>query len=277
MSDNILAWPSDRGTRSLPVALLRGAMWLLLSFSPTTVAAQAIRGTILDRATQDPIPNASVLILNSDSSLRQVVLSDSQGHFALSSPVGGFLLRVERLGFASVWSQPLQLAATDTADFFIQLPPQPVELAGITALHAEESNHGARRQLDHYGFNTRKGAGWGRFLTANQIEERNATQVAELLTGLPGLMAYPGARGSIIQGMVRAVRSGSDPTCDPTVFLNFRPIPLRLIDQLAPPRLLRGIEYYRDAISAPIEFQPPRRDQKAQCPVIVLWTYLGPE
>lgn len=77
--------------------------------------AQAVRGSFVDRA-GTPVPSARVVLQNESGRAVQSALTDAQGRFAVRAPAPGrYVLRGERVGFASTLSEPLTLAAGEEA------------------------------------------------------------------------------------------------------------------------------------------------------------------
>lgn len=258
---------------------------LLFTGVAAPLSAQSVVGTVVERGSRQPVPQAAVVIMNADSSVRQTVFTDSAGRFSTVTEPGDFRLRVVRLGYAMVSSQTLPLTPSDTADFFIELPPRPVDLAGVNALLEDDWFDALHRRLDPNGFHQRRHAGGGFFLGPEEIDRRRPTQVADLLSTLPGVTAYADWRGSLIRGTSRAPRSQLNryvtTACQPTIFLDGRPLTYdtlyQTIEQFVRPANLRGVEYYRNAVYAPLAFQPPMYGRATECAVIVLWTYVGVE
>ena len=190
------------------------------------------------------------------------------------STSGRFLVRVAGLGYGVVWSQLLELRREDTADFVIQLPPRPLELAGVESFASDAWFRAIDRRLDPNGFYDRMQARLGRYLTPEDIDRRKPNQVADLLVGMPGVMVEAHSTGTALHGRGR---------CTPTVFVNQTRIPrdaVRGIDgfyieQFVSPRHIRGVEVYNDANFSPPPFLP--QSGRGDCSVVVIWTYVGVE
>lgn len=77
---------------------------LLLVFCTHQLAAQRVKGKVIDGSTQLPMYAADVLLLNpSDSSLIKGTLTDDKGVFTLDLPKGNaFKLRIRSLGFYNI-------------------------------------------------------------------------------------------------------------------------------------------------------------------------------
>lgn len=247
-----------------------------LYLHPQSAAGQVLRGTVTDRETGEPIPSTSVLVLNADSTLRTVSLTDDAGHFVIRPEAGDFLLRVERLGYASVSSEVLDLSRTDSLTFDVRLPPQPVALRGVGVVG------GAEGRFDPSGFYERRDREWGYFLGPVDIEQRHPVSVGDLLTGIPGF-AYNYEHGGLALRM-----TGRGRNCWPTVYVDgVRVVSGRilsrpgqeterdgvLLDGLVNTALVRAVEVYMSGIEAPASFLPS--DPGGTCGVIVLWTYVG--
>ncbi|HEX2092978.1 MAG TPA: carboxypeptidase regulatory-like domain-containing protein [Longimicrobiaceae bacterium] len=107
----------------LVVSLLLGA---------PALAAQAIRGELVDAAGNRPVPGTLVVLL--DASGRQVEggLTDAEGRVLLRAPAPGrYTLRAERVGWGSVVSPVLELTVGRSVEHRLVMPAQMVRLEGI--------------------------------------------------------------------------------------------------------------------------------------------------
>ena len=93
-------------------------LMLLLCFSQIAIAqntasAYSIRGKIVDAATEEALPYATVsLLLDSDSSLVAGSITDDKGAFNLQAPAGDYHLMINFMGYASRQIPNIQLGAT---------------------------------------------------------------------------------------------------------------------------------------------------------------------
>ena len=77
-------------------------MVLVALGAPTELKPQAVLGTVVDAGSREPVPQAHVVLLDTDLNAVSGVLSDDRGAFFVRAPrPGTYSLRVERIGFAS--------------------------------------------------------------------------------------------------------------------------------------------------------------------------------
>lgn len=113
--------------------MLRTAAVLLALLLPLPLAAQTVRGTLVEEAGGGPVGSALVLLLDADGKSRAGALTDASGAFAITAPgPGSYTLRAERIGHASVTSPPLSLRAGETVEHRLVAPSRMVALEGIT-------------------------------------------------------------------------------------------------------------------------------------------------
>ncbi|HEX2078182.1 MAG TPA: carboxypeptidase-like regulatory domain-containing protein [Longimicrobium sp.] len=97
-------------TRRLASALLGLALALA-----APARAQSVAGSFVD-ADGTPIPSARVALQDESGRVVHAALTDASGRFTLRAPAAGrYVLRGERIGYASTVSEPLQLAAGEQA------------------------------------------------------------------------------------------------------------------------------------------------------------------
>jgi hypothetical protein len=235
--------------------------------------AQLMRGTITDGLSGRPVLGAIVQVLDPDSSLRIMTTTGKDGSFSMAPAPGLFVLRVERLGFATTLSKPLEMTSTDTLNFEIHLPRAPIALESLQVV---------AKPFDPSGFYERQRWGWGKFIGPEEVKKIHPTQVADVVNGTLGFFSYP-AKGGWVTRMENRGRS-----CTPTVYLDGMRAargdspPARgsrgggiQLDLLVPASQIRAVEIYQDATEAPAAFHPDGGPGGGICGVIVLWTYVG--
>jgi hypothetical protein len=249
------------------------ALCTLLAAVPAR--AQLVRGKITDGLSGRPVSAAVIQVLNPDSSLRAATTTGKDGTFSLTPAPGLFVLRVERLGFATTLSKPLEMSRADTLNFEIRLPRSPVALESLSVV-AEPA--------DPSGFYERQKWGWGKFIGPEEIKRIHPTQAGDVVNGSLGFFSYPAKRG----WLTRMENRGR--YCSPTVYLD-RALVARgtstlrsggrgqgtgvRLDELVPASQIRAVELYQDAAEAPAEFHADGGPGGGDCGVIVLWTYVG--
>jgi hypothetical protein len=250
----------------------------ILLASAASADAQYIHGRVTDAQSGQGIPSASVLVVNPDRSIRTGAITDRDGHFAFRTTPGTFQLRVQRVGYATTGSQPLELARTDTLSFAVSLPLRPTEIAPLTV-----SAEGA--QLDPSGFFARReDSSGGRFLGPYEVERRRPNTPADLLYDIPGFDVVSQMGGS------RVLMTGRNRRCEPTVYVdgalahrgtqtNRLQEPSNhdgvFLESLVNANAIRAMEAYQSGASAPVRFRPVGPIGGGDCGVLVFWTRVG--
>ena len=212
------------------------------------------------------------------------VLTDADGRaLIIGVATGDVPLEVRALGHRPV-------LATVTASVGARVPVSITLGASIVTLATST----VRATRDPSGFALRSASGsGGTFLNEQQIADRRASKLSDLLLGIPGVDVQPHGRSNVIT-MGRAVgsRGAFSSRCypvwyidgvlffDPTRFLQtndslgsqerdgLRP---DMLDQVAGPADLAGIEVYKSVASAP----PMFATIGSECGVILVWTRRG--
>jgi hypothetical protein len=244
---------------------------LLLVAAPAR--AQLVHGTITDGLSGRPVLGATVQVLNPDSSLRATATTETDGTFSMAPAPGLFVLRVERLGFATVLSRPLEMSSTDTLDFEIHLPRAPIALESLDVV---------AKPFDPSGFYERQKWGFGKFIGPEEVRKIHPTTVGDVVNGTLGFFSYP-AMGGWVTRMENRGRS-----CTPTVYLDGMMVERGSspsvagprgggvqLDLLVPASQIRAAEIYQDATEAPAAFHADGGPGGGICGVLVLWTYVG--
>jgi hypothetical protein len=251
---------------------------LCLFLSAAPARAQLVRGTITDGLSGQPVLGATIQVLNPDSSLRTAATTKKDGTFSMTPSPGLFVLRVERLGFATTLSKPLEMSGTDTLNFEIHLPRAPIALASLNVVAAP---------ADPSGFYERQRWGWGKFIGPEEVKKMHATNVADLLTTIPGFTYIPAKGGP------RTRMENRGRFCDPTVYVDgfllsrgtatpstFQASRNRKsgvqLDELVTASQVRAVEVYQTGADAPLQFHAAAGGGGGgDCGVVVLWTYVG--
>ena len=96
------------------------------------VGAQTVLGDLEDAGQRSTVAGALV-VLEDEAGVEHVFgIADADGGFTLrSSRPGQYRLRVDRVGFESLWTGAFPLGAGDVREFQIPLPPATVTLHGL--------------------------------------------------------------------------------------------------------------------------------------------------
>ena len=111
------------------VTLLATLISLLIA---APLAAQGVRGQVVDESTAAPLTGVLVAILDNQGQRVAAVLTDADGAFTAPVPgPGAYHARAERIGLQSTDSEPFQVEGTAFHSLRIQMADRAVELEGL--------------------------------------------------------------------------------------------------------------------------------------------------
>ena len=201
---------------------------------------------LVEDALRQPVSGARLRIVGTlDSSL-----TDASGSFRLISCGAKRRLAVKRLGFV-----PDTSAVADTARrHAVTLRALPVALSATTV----KVRPGGIGLLSS-GFHERRDRGFGTFLGPEQLAQRFASNITQLLRGMPGVTvdSRPGTQMRV------TVRQCGNPTIWMDGVRMRGGYALEVID----PQNIDGIEVYRGFSELPSQFHDP-----SGCGAVVFWS-----
>lgn len=263
----------------------RTAVPLLLSFFaavlPIAASAQkpsALKGRVLVDADGRSIGGADIRV---GASL--VATSDSLGRFLVAniSP-GKQEVSIRRVGYSPIRAM-FTFAAADTIEGEFRLVP-----TAVTTLPGVEVRSLQPEKIKLKAFEARRAAGFGNFLTEEQIDRGGHALTSDAMRQMPGTMIIKSpnsfaawvstGRGSYATvwspGSFDARRGARQEACYATVYLDgiavFSAMPgegLFDVNSL-PPSMIGGIEFYASSAVIPAEL-PQKR---GTCGVLAIWT-----
>lgn len=186
------------------------------------------------------------------------VVTDDGGRFRVPGlPTGPVTVSIKRIGFKPV---ALDTAAPAAPELTFTLEPIPQRLAAVVVRERRRTTYTGRMA----DFNRRRDMGFGRFITAADIDNRHPLYTTDMLRMIPGLTVYPSGIGS-----PRLRIRGEQ--CDPLIWLDGMPALSGYLDVDAfEPSSLAGIEVYSGVATVPVELRGPRGEER--CGVIALWS-----
>ena len=220
---------------------------------------RVLRGRVYDLDHQ-PLSYANVQL-----NFGRRFLADDSGRFQLPFNVsGGATVIVRRIGF-----EPAEVALTRMPDTALRIvmTPVPIALKGVVVTGAS-----AFRSLDIHGFYARmkdaeRGINHGYFVTPEDLERRKPNYITQMADGLPTVRVKrgPSPMSDVLTGALG---------CKMTVYLDNIRIVGRLggrddlVNELALPTHVAGMEIYPRAVSAPPQYQP----LNGTCGIVLIWT-----
>jgi len=243
---------------------LIGALGVALTLSvavPEDSFGQDTRSTIAGRVVQsgtgDPISGARIRLINA----RKETKTDSVGRFVFERlRPGPYLIEVLLIGFGPL-NAVVDLGESERKNvefrtdsvgvllptIYVEGEPQPELIKVLTKFE---------RRMAH---------GSGRFITREQIIQRNPMRLMDLLRQMPGVR-------SNCRGLSCDLRLTQGPgACPPAVWVDDVRTTMAAIDGTSPSNVA-GIELYR----GPSETPPEINNEQARCGgAIVIWTRRG--
>ncbi|MGH7449337.1 MAG: carboxypeptidase regulatory-like domain-containing protein [Longimicrobiales bacterium] len=257
------ASPSPRRiTAFLPYSTL--AVWLC-AWAATPLAAQQIRGTVLEANSGGPIADAAVAVFDDRDSQVLDVLTDSIGQFASTLRRAGiYSLRVEKIGYRTLHTDTFAIGTSEVLELRIlvgieAVPLMPLE---VTARYRDSRAHPDFHRRVEWGRQT----GFGRFITREEIERTAFVRTSSMLVQVPSIRLVHAPDGNVYLG----VSERGTFNCRPAVYLNGMEISQSFgLDELSLDEL-EGVEVYRWRTEIPLELARPN-----VCSVVSFWTRVG--
>jgi len=184
--------------------------------------------------------------------------SGSDGRFLLPGlDAGTYVLRVTHPGYQDRTDTVVVSAGTVT-EVLVPLSANPIQLAPIRVTVRS-------LVLQRQGFYERRSQGYaGTYFTREDIEERDARDVTDLLRDVPGVRVLPGGIAGARIVLQRAINVSDSGVCEPSIFMDGVKSQIRLFDLILDPVHLEGIEVYVGA-GVPGKFNDP-------CGAVLIWT-----
>jgi hypothetical protein len=246
-------------------SLIRG-LGLAFLF-PTMAAAQQIRGVVVEDSTFRPISDARVEVIAADGTIRATSMSAVlTGWFTLNAQSGETLLvRATHPNYSVSGTLNVIVGPREALTVVLRLSGGPIP---IDALIVQAS----RGRLAGYDERVRRGA-FGHFITRADIDKRGGYSLSHMLRFTPEVRIERVRDGPFTSDGV-FMRSFGD-LCVPSIFLDGMPVPNSSafdIDALLSLEAVEGIEVYRSALSAPMEFRLPGSGSDGLCGVVAVWS-----
>ena len=243
--------------------------WIAGSFALAIVGAdaspaQSFRGIVVDAATRNPIAGTIIQAGSDRGNQPRRTTTDSAGGFYLALPGPGlYMVVVTHIGYLQHRGDTVRVGEGEAVGLRIELDRNAVPLRPVVITE--------RLSWLPEGFEQRRAAGFGRFLTRTDIENRRGSNTTDLLRGMPGVQLTPVRRGRG-SGSTLQMR-GTAGLCSPAVWIDG--IPLNdggaSLDQLLTPTALEAVEVYNSTSNAPIQYR------NGTCGVVLFWTRRGPD
>jgi hypothetical protein len=223
--------------------------------------AQTLGGRVIEAGTAVPIQGSVVVAQDDRGGKPRQATSDSIGSFLLLLPAGGvYTLTVTKLGYLQHRGDTVRVGSSESVKVEVRLDRTTVPLRPVIVTE--------RISWVPEGFEQRRAAGFGRFLTRQDIDQRRASNTSDLLRGIPGVVLMPPgrrSRGSASTVMMR----GAGGLCQPAVWVDgvhLSSFGDAVVDQVLTPGALEAAEIYNSTSAAPAQYRT------GNCGVVLFWT-----
>lgn len=261
---------------------------LLLAIAPAALAAQTIRGTVMEAPSGITIEAVDITLVDVAGRVVTRASSDSLGAFdLLISQAGMFRLRAVRIGYVTFTSDAFLVEDTSTVEADVFLGVNPIELPGIDVVTDAQT-----QRLDQVGFYRRRERGFGHFLTREDVLARHPEHVEDVFRGIPGVRVVdagsPGTYDLIMRSgrsMIFRIQPGREDgpkTCYPSISIDgyvvwvggvqpndeSQPRDVGKWGQLLHPNDIEAVEVYPGAGGLPAQVA----GQVSPCGAVLIWT-----
>lgn len=246
--------------------LVRSAVALLglLVIVAARTDAQVVHGKVVQAGTDRALQDVAVSLRQDGRVIVQSV-TDTSGTFWVQAPrIGRYEIVAERIGYTTV-KDALLLQLSEQVEVSLQLDVAAVPLEPVTVKVRSFYDLGMLTEFyERMARNERLGV--GRFITRDQIDERQALDVGDLLREFAPVNVHRQRTSSAFV----TLRGGIAGECHPRVYLNGTMANRNdraYVDELVSPGDLEGVEIYRGLAQLPGIYH-----DVSGCGVILLWT-----
>lgn len=265
MGERQFEYRSALSPRRVRQALL--ATFLLLASLPSPASPQApvVKGRILDGSSKQPITLAAVALLDTAMAVVAQALTNQNGTFMLEAPrPGSYFVLADRVGYKRAVDGILELQKGGSISIDFYLRPQPLVMDSLVVAAKRQRTI---RHLAAVGYYERQQAGFGHFITPEQIERKPPFDATDLLKSIPGVRVLTGQAGATVV-FTRVARLGGS-FCTPGIYLDgARVADNATLDQIVSIDDIQAVEIYTGSASLPLEFG----GTQAGCGALLIWT-----
>ena len=229
------------------------------------LGAQSVRGQVIEIPGNRPIVQAQVVLYSDSITAVATTRTDSSGTFVIKAPkLGRYTIRVRKPGFMGGVTDELALTQPEEYEIVIRTPRMAPVLAGVRV-----TGQYTRGYEWMQGFEDRRRAGIGTFITQEDINDKNSPTVGELLRGVSGVGVAPGPNGWYLITSTRGGRSMENQACLMDIYMDGIPTDQEAVQRSTRPVDLEAIEIYNGPATVPAQF---KKQLTGSCGVVLLWT-----
>jgi len=233
----------------------------MCGLSPTSLRAQTIRGTLVERDSNRPIYLGSVTLYTEAGDSVTSTITNRMGRFEVTSPdPGSFLLLAAALGHRETTVGVFELGEGGEISVEFRIPIEALPLEGFLV----EADRMAER-LERNGFNRRMQMGLGRFITPADIEQSPALRSNDLFVGMLGM---------VLTGLDRLMMLRGGILCAPKIWVDgfLQPGDRQSLEDIVWLESIAAVEVYRPRVEQPLHYGG---GNNTGCGVVLFWTKTG--
>ena len=258
------------------MSLLRHTVLLAACLFATPLAAQTLRGKVLDATTGAGIPAAAVRALSEGRDVGHArTAADGTFFFQLRAP-GTVRIEAQRAGYRTTVTSELPVGGRETVDVEVRLSAEAIAIEPLRVTARVEPPR--RRNLELNGFYERERMGIGQYVRREDIERRANQNLAQVLARVQGAaIQYVGSKQYIYfprngrPNIRQTFRGPPQNACLPRLFVDGARVTYDAnndINAVVNPGQVEAIEVFRGPSEIPTQYN----DNNSMCGVILIWT-----
>lgn len=248
--------------------LIKLSFLFVLIILPYSLSAKVVKGIVIDKATEKPISNANVVMLQKKA-MYAMTLTDSSGFFIFDNiALDRFNMVVRRMGYAEVAMGPLLMTKIDTLRLIIKLEAQDVVMDEVVVQHKKFDEI-----LTRVGFHDRQTTDIGKFLSYKEFEGLPHTKTSEVFKSIPHMLHMDKAGNVTLHSSRYNSGVGLWGKEVPKLFMYIDGVLTDNHDFVNSIDIkdIAGIEFYRSTATAPLKYSGNSRPGG----VLLIWTKNG--
>jgi len=248
-----------------------------LVVAATPLAAQTVRGRVLDAASGEGIAQVAVQALGADGHDVGRARTGPDGSFVLPLRAAASVrIQAQRAGYRTTLTAALPVAPREAVEVEVRLSAAALAIEPLRVTARVEPPR--RRNLELNGFYERERMGIGKYVRREEIELRPSQNLAQVLSRVQGAaIHYQGSKQYIYflrngrPVLRQSLRGPPQNACLPRLFVDGARVTYDAnndINSVVNPGQVEAIEVFRGPSEIPVQYN----DSNSMCGVILIWT-----
>ncbi len=232
---------------------------------PFSLEAKVVKGIVVDNATEKPIANSIVMLLEKKT-IYAIAVTDSTGIFIFENvSLDRFNLVARRIGYAEVTTGPLLMTNVDTLKLIVRL-----EVEGILMDEIVVQETKIDESLKRAGYYGRKESGLGKYLGFMDLKSKTFNKTSDVLKTIPNMIIHDDWGNITIYSTRYRIGTGLLRADNPkvTVYIDGMLIDNHDLVNTIGPKDIAAIEFYKSSSTAPMQYSGNSRPGG----VLLIWT-----